>query len=94
VSSFSSAALSDLSPNDQKRVRAIGIYFGDQRQKAQLGLQELAQALSVEVETIIAYETGAKPIPLDDVFALTNTLNLAPEDVLSLVSDLYIKTRS
>jgi hypothetical protein len=36
-----------------------------------------------------AYESGAEAIPLDEIFALTNLLNIAPAEILLLIQNVY-----
>ena len=78
------------SNSEQRRRETIGGFFRARRIVA--GLSEIEVTTSLELETpgiLVAYETGRTPIPLEDIFALTNLLNIAPEDVLALIHGVY-----
>jgi ribosome-binding protein aMBF1 (putative translation factor) len=69
----------------------IGQFFRDHRLAAGLSEEQLASELGLQSpEVLTDFETGAQPIPLDTIFAMTNVLNIPPEDVIELIMDLYI----
>lgn len=73
----------------QKR-RQLGAFFRAHRLEARLSEADVARALDLETdETVMAYESGRLSMPVEDVYALTNLLNLAPEDVMDLIHGLY-----
>lgn len=74
----------------ERRIR-IGTFFRDARVQAGLTLEAVSQELELESETVLSdYETGNTSMPVDDIFALTNLLNIPPEDVMALVHELYL----
>jgi ribosome-binding protein aMBF1 (putative translation factor) len=69
----------------------VGQFFRDRRLAAGLSVEHLASELGLpSPEVLTDFETGAQPIPLDTIFAMTNVLNIPPEDVIELIMDLYI----
>jgi transcriptional regulator with XRE-family HTH domain len=67
----------------------IGKFFHERRLAAGLSLETVAIELSLEVSADLqAYENGQKAIPLDEIFALTNILNIPPDDVIDLIHGL------
>ena len=68
----------------------IAIFFRNHRLEAGLSAEVVARDLGLEsAALLLAYENGAEAIPLDEVFGLTNLLNIAPEDVLELIYDVH-----
>ncbi|RYZ76108.1 MAG: XRE family transcriptional regulator [Proteobacteria bacterium] len=68
----------------------IGAFFRERRELAGLEADYVAKELDLESSTILhAYESGRLSIPVDDVFAMTNILNIPPEDVMELIHELY-----
>ena len=75
---------------DDTRRSQIAAFFKSHRLKSGLTADAVARDLALEsVELLLAYESGAEAIPLDEIFALTNLLNIAPEDVLALIYDAH-----
>ncbi len=80
-----------LSPVEIDRSRRLGDFFRSHRQSEGLTLEQVTTALELEsIEVLVGYESGRLAMPLEDVFALTNLLNVAPEDVMDLVHSLYL----
>jgi transcriptional regulator with XRE-family HTH domain len=74
----------------ERRIR-LGEFFRSHRVSAGLSAETIAQDLELEsVSVLSAYESGRISMPLEDVFALTNLLNVAPETVMDLVHSLYM----
>lgn len=68
----------------------IAVFFRERRIQAGLTEMQVVRDLGLEsVELLREYEAGTTPIPLDDVFTLTNLLNIPPEDVMALIYDVY-----
>lgn len=75
---------------EDNRRELIASFFRKHRLASGLSEQQVAHDLGLEsVETLRAYEAGTEAIPLDEIFALTNLLNIPPEDVLALIYDTY-----
>ncbi len=85
------ASKSALPPSEQDRLRRLGSFFKSYRLKAGLSVENVAQALELTPSTYISYEDGQHSMPLEDVFALTNLFNIAPEEVMDLVHDVYVQ---
>jgi hypothetical protein len=69
----------------------VGQFFRDRRLAAGQSVKHVASELGLQSHELLNdYETGAQPMPLDTIFALTNILNIPPEDVIELIMDLYI----
>ena len=76
--------------SDEPRRQRIAAFFRKRRGESGLSLEIVARELGYEDSSIVAeYEAGTRDIPLEDIFALTNLLNIAPEDVMSLVHNTY-----
>lgn len=67
----------------------VGRFFQTRRQLAGYTLEALAMELGIETSLLHAYECGSTAIPLDDIFTMTNLLNIPPEDVLTLINDVF-----
>ena len=68
----------------------IGAFFKDRRLESGLSADFVAQELGLpNRELLLAYEDGTEPVPLDEIFVLTNLLNVAPNDVLALIYDIH-----
>jgi transcriptional regulator with XRE-family HTH domain len=78
-----------LSPNEHERLVRLGDFFKAYRLKSGLSIDEVAQLLDLKPAVYVGYEEGRQSMPLEDVFALTNLLNIAPEEVMDLVHGLY-----
>lgn len=71
-------------------VKRVAEFFRVHRLSSGQSQQQVVDALGLEsLELLQRYESGETPIPLDDIFALTNLLNVPPEDVLGLIFDIY-----
>ena len=74
-----------------RRRLMISEFFRTKREESGRSREEIAEDIGLEsVAALAAYEDGTEPIPLDDIFALTNVLNIAPEDVLSLMHKVLV----
>lgn len=63
-------------------------FFRQHRLDLNMSLEQVRDSLNLKsTEDVIAYESGARPIPLEDMFSLTNLLNIPPEEVLALIVD-------
>jgi transcriptional regulator with XRE-family HTH domain len=70
--------------------RRIAKFFRDKRLEGGLTIEQTAQSLGFAgTSEILAYESAEVAIPLDEIFTLTNILNIPPEDVLALIHDAY-----
>ncbi len=69
--------------------RQIGAFFRERRLASGQSPETIAEILGYPTTAqLMAFEQGMQSFPLDDIFTLTNTLNIAPEDVLALMYDL------
>lgn len=83
----SSAALQEGSA----RLSKLGDFFREQRLAAGVSEDAVMRALELEsLDVLRGYESGEISIPLEDVFALTNLLNVSPEEVMDLVHALLM----
>lgn len=72
------------------RRREIARFFRKHRLRAGLSIEETARAAEIpDATTLLEYEHAVQPIPLEDIFSLTNVLNIAPDAVLTLVHELF-----
>jgi transcriptional regulator with XRE-family HTH domain len=86
--SFATARNPEISSVERRR--QIAAFFRERRLASGLTIEQVAKAVGqLEAERLDAYETAIDPIPLDMIFALTNVLNIAPEDVMNLIYDVY-----
>jgi transcriptional regulator with XRE-family HTH domain len=74
-----------------ERNRAIGSFFHRYRMTLGLSVEQVAREIGVESETLLAYEAGARSASLDEIIHLTILLNIPPEEVLQIITDLYTK---
>lgn len=75
---------------DEVRIKEIAAFFKSHRLSAGVELEAAAKALNLEDHTqLLAYESGGKAIPADEMFALANLFNIPPEDLLLLIYNLY-----
>ena len=66
----------------------IADFFRKHRLLSNLSLEQVRESLELDsIVVVSAYENGERSIPLEDLFALTNLLNIPPEEVLALVFD-------
>ena len=83
-----SGSLTEASgPKKFNRSAGVGAIF--RLRRLELGLEEKTVALyltNVSVERIQNYETGKCEIPLSDVYALSNCLNVSPRIITQLLS--------
>lgn len=85
-----SSAPPDVLASEFERRKKLGAYFREARLNA--GLTESAVVSGVEIESealLLSYESGRLAMPLEDVYALTNFLNIAPEVIMALIHELY-----
>jgi len=78
-----------LPQNDQERRMRMGRFFQTRRELAGYTIEALAMELGIEPSILQSYERGSMTIPLDDIFTMTNLLNIPPEDVLTLINDVF-----
>lgn len=86
--STKSRARSKIGPVD---LVALGQLFRTKRAEAQYDLATLATRAMVSIEVINQLEVAPEKVPLMDLYAVANTLNLDPGTVLEL---LHNATRS
>ena len=55
------------------------------RLQAGLSETEVAGYLGVPAAVIKAYENGTRSIPLNDIYAMSNCLNISPDLIVSLL---------
>lgn len=68
----------------------IAAFFREHRLLSGMSVEQAATAIDLEdASVLVAYEAAVDPIPLDMIFALTNLLNIPPEDTMNLVHDVY-----
>ena len=61
----------------------LGFLIQKERIKAGLSLKEVCEYLTdVSVETLKLYESGRKSIPLKNIYALSNFLNIPPQTIM------------
>lgn len=77
-------------PSHERRIARLAMFFKERRFASGLSQGQVALALELSPDEFQHFETGQRPIPLDDIFCLTNLLNIPPEDVLSLIFDTYV----
>jgi hypothetical protein len=78
------------SPEDRLRYAKIARLFQSRRIAAGLDQAKAAAELGLPSTALLEdYESGKKAIPLDEIFALTNILNIPPEEVMDLVQELF-----
>jgi len=64
----------------------IGLLFHEFRIRRCLSMEEVVRHVEdLTVETLKAYEDGQESIPLDDIFALANILNVSPIQIQQLM---------
>jgi hypothetical protein len=74
----------------QQRGSKIATFFQAHRIAAGLDQAKVALELGLpSVSVLEDFESGKKAIPLDEIFALTNILNIPPEEVRDLVQELF-----
>jgi len=74
---------------EARKKSEIAKFFRDRRIAAGLSEAEFVEAVGLEdLATLMAYESGRRSIPLDEVFGMTNVLNIPPEDIVGLIYDL------
>lgn len=66
----------------------IADFFKYNRLKTGFSLEALAEGMNVPVETLIAYENGSKKIPLEDIYAFSNCLDIEPDKIVHLLYGL------
>jgi transcriptional regulator with XRE-family HTH domain len=82
-----SSLLENIDGFESVDVHNLGQFFRESRINSGLSIEELSGRLGdIDAQTLHSYESSETPIPLEDVYALTNTLNLSPEEVLRRVA--------
>lgn len=69
----------------------IGLFLRHYRELAGLDLAQVAQLIEIEPAELSRYEAGELNIPLDYVFALSNVLNIPPEEVVRVFFEAGLK---
>lgn len=78
---------------EQQRKVRMGAFFQTHRINAGIGIEVVANALEFDdLDMVRQIESGEKAIPIDDVFVLTNVLNIPPDDVAQLIHDVFNKS--
>lgn len=86
-----SPALAASPEIEAERRAKIGAFFREARVRVGLTPEAVAQELELKSsQVVLDYESGQTSMPVDDIFALTNLLNIPPEDVMDLVHELYL----
>lgn len=62
----------------------IGSYFKAKREEALLSIDALSKATHISSELILKYESGESQFHLEDIFAMSNVLNIDPSDIMEL----------
>ena len=74
----------------QPKCTKVASFFRARRVAAGLSQAQVALELGLTSASLLDdYELGKKSIPLDEIFALTNILNIPPEEVIDLVQDMF-----
>lgn len=74
----------------RKQRGEIAEFFRVRRLAAGISIEDTARELGLDDPgVLVAFESAREPIPLDMIFALTNYLNIPPEDTLNLIYDLH-----
>jgi len=85
------AELADDQRFDGKRSAQMGKFFHDRRVAAGISIDNASAALNLPDPSVLEdYETGKVQIPLEDVFTLTNYLNIAPEEILAMFNSFFV----
>lgn len=66
----------------------LGLLFKNQRLNMSMPEEQVASYLGISKETLLAYESGTRTIPLTHIYALSNCLNIDPKAVLKLINKL------
>ena len=48
----------------------------------------MAEYVGLEAEVILGYEEGTMSVPLDDIFSLSNCLNIPPDEIVQFLYKL------
>lgn len=78
----------ELKGNFNSRCREQGRFFRQKRLDAAISQETIADYLGITVREVVLFESGKKSIPLHFAFALSNCLNIPPEELLSLFHEL------
>jgi hypothetical protein len=66
--------------------KTLGSFFKSKRLEAGIAIEAVAEYLEVSPLEFEAYESGVKSIPLNRVYALSNFLNISPEEITRMVN--------
>ena len=72
----------------------IGSYFKAKRQEALLSIDALSKATQISSELILKYESGEAQFHLEDIYAISNVLNIDPSDIMELFYTLVYQQSS
>jgi hypothetical protein len=66
----------------------LGYFFLKRRKELGLPSEVVASYLEIPVKTLALYEDGVTLIPLHHVYALSNCLNIAPDEIVKVTKNL------
>lgn len=67
--------------------KKIADYLKQKRLDAKLSLEQVVEFAELEnIETLVNYELGFVSIPLNELYALSNVLNIVPSELLNLIN--------
>lgn len=82
--------ISSLSNPSDTRSEIIGEFFKKARIHSKLGLVDVAQNLEISVSRLENIENGHSSIALDEIYAMANFYQIAPDDILELIHKVYL----
>ena len=62
----------------------IGSYFKAKREESLLSIDALSKATQISSDLLMKYESGEAQFHLEDIFAISNVLNIDPSDIMEL----------
>lgn len=71
--------------------RNIGLFLRHYRELAGLSLAEVSGLVEVNQEELARHEAGEASVPLDLIFALSNVLNIPPDEVVRAFFEAGLK---
>jgi transcriptional regulator with XRE-family HTH domain len=78
--------------NSQRSHAELAAVLKAARRAQGLSIQEVAEYLKRTPNQVRLYETGTVTIPLRDIFALSNYLNIDPALILPLIPKIQIRS--
>lgn len=65
---------------------SLGVFLKNKRVLSKISKTVVCNYLMIDSEEVLdAYESGTKTIPLKHVYALSNCLNISPEETLTMI---------